>query len=350
METRGGRSGLRPDANDHRHALRVAVGLAIPGIALLIAGRPELMVYAAFGSFAGMYGRTDSGAARLRHQLEAGCLLTVGVTIGVTLAAAMVPGWVLIVVGATFAAAGSMLADLLRLRPVGPFYFLFAMGATATVSPNPVPPLVAIGICAGSAALAVVVGHIGVPLGGRCSSPIRRLPRGATVHAVRYAIAVGSAGTLGMSLGFDHANWAMAAAAVPLGAVDLGRRDGEMRLVALRALHRIVGTIVGLGVTAAVLAVGLGPAALASLMMVLLFPTELFMTRHYAIAIGFFTPLVMLMTELAGPSDPVALLSARGVDSLIGVVMGVVVVVVVPGRRSGRTSTFRLGAGTAARI
>ncbi|ROZ98872.1 FUSC family protein [Gordonia sp. OPL2] len=333
MRSQAVRPGLRPDGHDHRHALRVAAGLAIPGTVLLIAGRPELMVYAAFGSFAGMYGRTDTGATRLRQQLEAACLLTAGVAVGVLLSAWAVPGWVLVGVGSAFAALGSLLADRLRLRPVGPFFFLFALGATATVPPSLVEPAIAIGICAATAALAVAIGRIGVPREGP-SDEVRRLPPRARVHAIRYAVAVGTAGALGMAFGFDHANWAMAAAAVPLGAMDVGRpSEGEVRLVLVRAIHRVVGTGAGLVVTAALLAVGPGPSALAALMMALLFPTELFMTRHYAVAIGFFTPLIMLMTELAEPSDPAALLTTRGWDTLIGVVTGVIVVVAIRGRR-----------------
>jgi uncharacterized membrane protein YccC len=46
------------------------------------------------------------------------------------------------------------------------------------------------------------------------------------------------------------------------------------------------------------------------------------MARHYGLALGFFTPLIMIMTELAAPSDPVDLLLARGLDTLIGVTVG----------------------------
>ena len=44
------------------------------------------------------------------------------------------------------------------------------------------------------------------------------------------------------------------------------------------------------------------------------------MSRHYGIALGFFTPLIMLMTELADPADPWMMLIARGFDTVIGVV------------------------------
>ncbi|MDF0530243.1 FUSC family protein [Tsukamurella sp. 8F] len=327
----------RPDAEDHRHALRVAVGLLLPGAVLLAVGRPELMVYAAFGSFAGMYGRGETGVPRLRHQGRAALFLTVGVAFGVALSELSAPGWVLVVVETAYATVGSVAADHLRLRPAGPFFFIFALGATATVPRALVAPAVGVAICAASAALAVLVGMVGTrgPRGPRPREP-RSLPPGARVHAARYALAVGVGGGIGLCLGFDHANWAMAAAAVPLAAIDAGRpSEGEVRLVLTRAVHRTVGTLAGLAVTAALLAHGFGPSALAGLTILLVFPTELFMTRHYAVAIGFFTPLVMVMTELVDPTPPLQLLGYRGLDTLIGVAAGVAVAVLVRGRRSG---------------
>ncbi|MFC7755803.1 FUSC family protein [Tsukamurella soli] len=326
---------LRPDRDDHRHALRVAVGLLLPAAVLLAVGRPELMVYAVFGAFTGMYGRTDTGVPRLWHQLEAAVLLTVGVGLGVALSALAAPGWALVAVELTFATAASLIADRLRLRPVGPFFFLFALGATATVPRALVAPGVAIGICAGSAALAVLVGMIGTRGdGSRAPHEPRRLPPGARVHAVRYALAVGLGGGVGLLFGFAHANWAMASAAVPLAAITVGRpSEGQVRMVLTRAAHRTVGTLTGLMVAAALLAIGFGPSALAALMVLLLFPTELFMTRHYAVAIGFFTPLIMLMTELTAPSAPLQMLTYRGLDTVIGVVAGVAVAVLVRSRR-----------------
>ncbi|WP_460365043.1 FUSC family protein, partial [Actinocorallia lasiicapitis] len=131
----------------------------------------------------------------------------------------------------------------------------------------------------------------------------------------------------GLALGLDHANWAIAAAAVPLAAADVSSRVH-------RGLHRLAGTFVGLGVTALLLLPHPSPAVLAVCVIALLFPTELFMARNYALALGFFTPLIMLMTDLAAPSDPVSLLFSRGIDTLVGVAVGVAVALAVRG--SGR--------------
>ncbi|MFJ9363881.1 FUSC family protein [Nocardia sp. NPDC101769] len=66
------------------------------------------------------------------------------------------------------------------------------------------------------------------------------------------------------------------------------------------------------------------PAALLGvLVLLLLIPTELFMASNYALALGFFTPLIMVMTDLAAPADPVRLLLDRGTDTILGVGIGI---------------------------
>ncbi|RSN51153.1 FUSC family protein, partial [Amycolatopsis sp. WAC 04182] len=154
----------------------------------------------------------------------------------------------------------------------------------------------------------------------------------ALVHAARYVLAISAAGFCGLLLGVEHANWAMASAAVPLAAVDVRNRlHPGVRSVVHRSVHRVLGTFAGLGVTALLLLPDLGGTLLALSVIVLLFPTELFMSRHYGLALGFFTPLIMVMTELAAPAEPLTLLTDRVLDTLIGVVAGIAAAVFVRG-------------------
>jgi hypothetical protein len=60
-----------------------------------------------------------------------------------------------------------------------------------------------------------------------------------------------------------------------------------------------------------------------------MFPTELFMTRHYGLALGFFTPLIMLMTELAAPAEPRTFITGRAIDNLLGVAVGITVALII---------------------
>jgi uncharacterized membrane protein YccC len=136
-------------------------------------------------------------------------------------------------------------------------------------------------------------------------------------------------------LGVDHANWAMASAAVPLAVVVGGERL-DLRAVLHRALHRLTGTAVGLVVTALLLWPRPSATVLAVAVMVLLFPTELFMSRHYGVALGFFTPVIMIMTDLAEPTAPLTMIVARGVDTVIGVAAGVASAALIPGRVKGQ--------------
>jgi uncharacterized membrane protein YccC len=129
----------------------------------------------------------------------------------------------------------------------------------------------------------------------------------------------------------------MAAAAVPLAGAD-------MPSSVYRGIHRIVGTLVGLIVVAIVLfpwewsplraLPGHEAAILAVLVIVLQFTTELFMTRHYGLAMVSFTPVILLMTQLAAPADPNLLVKERAVETLVGAAVGIAVVVLIRSRQS----------------
>ncbi|GAA3680663.1 FUSC family protein [Nocardioides ginsengisoli] len=324
---------MRQPPSDHRHAARVALGLLVPGAVLLVVGRPDLLLYVVFGSFAGMYGRAAGPRERLRHQFHGAGMIVTGVGLGVTLAATDAPARVLLLAVIGFATLGSLVTDRLRLRPGGPFFGIFALGATASVSPALVAPWVAIALCAGTAVGAMALGLLDRDPAPAADAEPREtgLPAGAVAQAIRYALATAAAGLLGLGLGLDHANWAMTAAAVPLAVITPGE-PLDLRAVVDRAGHRVAGTLAGLLVTAAVLLPEPRPAVLALVAIALLFPTELFLARHHGIALGFFTPLIMLMTELAAPSDPLDLLLARGADTVLGVVAGVAAAALVSGR------------------
>lgn len=315
-----------PPSGHHRPALRVALGLAVPGVALLSMGRPDLIIYAVFGAVTGMYGRTDPRRRRAIHQGQAAAVLITGVGIGVAVAALRTPPAVLVAIAVVFATAVSVLADHFALKPETPFFGLFALGAVATLPVGRVAPPTAVTVCAATALLCVLLGAADAHDRVSTVEPLGSTRPGVLLHAGRYALAVGSVGTAGLLLGIDHANWAMAAAAGPLAASDARGR-------VQRGMHRLTGTFVGLGVAAALLAAHPDAHVLAVCVMVLLFPTELFMAHHHAVALGFFTPLIMLMTDLAAPAPPHTLLLARGVDTMIGVAAAVATALILHGRR-----------------
>lgn len=257
--------------------------------------------------------------------------------------------WWLVGVEAVLAGVGSIFAVRVRLKPNGLFFGILALGACASV-PTVVPWQVAMLIAAGSAAFSMLVGFGGwIRRRSWQRGAVRAVPapgpagkREMLVHASRYVLAVGAAGTVGVLTGSGHPHWAMAAA-VPLAGADL---PGCVR----RGIHRIVGTFVGLGVTAAAILpvpwslAGLFPGrqavVLALLVILFQFTTELFMTRHYGLAMVAFTPVILLMTRLAAPADPAVLIRERGVESPVGALVGIGAVVAV--RRAGSRSPSAL--------
>ncbi|MFJ4229944.1 FUSC family protein, partial [Paenarthrobacter nicotinovorans] len=72
---------------------------------------------------------------------------------------------------------------------------------------------------------------------------------------------------------------------------------------------------------------------LAVVVMLCQFPTELFMARHYGWAMVFFTPVVLLIAQLASPMDPGVLVMERAIETFVGAVVGIAVAVVVQRRR-----------------
>nr|WP_167265765.1 FUSC family protein [Paenarthrobacter ilicis] len=333
---------LGPANNDRLSAVRVALSVAVPALVLVLMGRPDLMLYAVFGALTGMYGRNESHQLRLKHQAQAALILVGGLTIGAVLSVNHIHSWWLVLVATLFAGIGSLYADAVSLKPIGPFFGILALGACASVPTN-VQLTTAVLIGAGSALFSIVVGFAGwaryrrwVPGAGRNVPALRGpLRQAALIHAARYSLAVSAAGAIGVLSGSGHPHWAMAAAAVPLAGADLPSRVH-------RGIHRIVGTFLGLVVVAVVLFPsplsplqyfpGHSAVVLAVVVILCQFPTELFMARHYGWAMVFFTPVVLLIAQLASPMDPGVLVLERAVETFVGAVVGIAVAVIVQRR------------------
>ncbi|MCS3494510.1 hypothetical protein M2368_003542 [Arthrobacter sp. JUb119] len=281
-----------------------------------------MIIYAVFGAFLGMYGRDDPPQLRIVHQAQAAGLLLGGAILGISLAYLDTGLWELVGIEALFAAAASVYADKYGLKPTGPFFAIFALGACASVTPT-VPWWCAVAICLATAVFSACIGFAGWVTDRTWSAEATRdvasLQISATlVHAFRYFLALAVAGVAGLLLGIGHPYWAMAAAAVPLAAETLNQRIR-------RGLHRIIGTLLGVGVTALILWHQPPVAMLVIIVIILQFPSELLMTRNYALALTFFTPMILLMTLLASPVTTETLIVDRIVETLLGSVTGILV-------------------------
>lgn len=309
-------------AGDRLAAARMFIGLAIPSLTLLLIGHPELVMYAVFGAFTGMYGRGEPHQLRLFHQFWAAVFLCFCVFAGVLFSASALGLWAFVVAETLLAGIGSIVADRLRLLPAGPFFGLFAFGACAATplqGPAWIPPVIALL----SAACALAVGfagwfrartwHLGIRRVDAAPDPGRLKRELGT--ALMYVLGVGIAGGLATLLGWGHPYWAMASAAVPLSVAGLSHGLS-------RGFHRVIGTYAGLVVAAVALMTSRHPVFLVLLVIACQFPTELFIRRHYALSLVFFTPLILGMTYLAHPGPVGVLVLDRAAETTIGSLVG----------------------------
>lgn len=323
---------LGPSRADHLPALRITAGLAVPLACLLLAGRIDWALYAGFGAFTGIYSRGEPTRLRAQRQALMGVVLTLCVTVGALIASvgervpAAVEVWLALVVTAIVAGVVAVLVRVRGIRPAGSLFAVFAVFAVAAVaSAPPAAPVAVAALVAGSvSALCVVLGILGQWLGeahhGQDPPAPPPVPwRARWADAGLYAGVALAAGSLAALAGISHPYWAQIAAIVPLSVTGTWARVE-------RGIHRVVGTCAGVVVTAFLLSFPSQPWQLVVWVVLMQFLTELFVLRHYSLALLFITPLALLMVQLGHPQPVGPLLQARVVETAVGVTVGLATV------------------------
>lgn len=136
--------------------------------------------------------------------------------------------------------------------------------------------------------------------------------------AARIGIGVTLGAALGHALGLAHAYWvALTVAAVLLGT--------NLTVVVRRTWHRIAGTIIGVGLAAAVFASHPTALTVALVALVAQFVAELLMPLVYALGVALVTLIPIALYHLANPgSDIGTALGARTLDTVIGAALAIV--------------------------
>ena len=163
-----------------------------------------------------------------------------------------------------------------------------------------------------------------IPLGRPGTVDLLRRAATRESTASRIALRVGVAalitGFVALWLGVDHSYWAVAAAVLMLH-----QGFDWIRTVA-RGTERMLGTFVGLAVAGVVLALEPHGLVLALMLGVLQFVVEILVTRNYALSVVFITPLALTIAYSGSPvHDVPSLLVARGIDTVIGCVIALLV-------------------------
>lgn len=146
--------------------------------------------------------------------------------------------------------------------------------------------------------------------------------------ALRVGVAVALSGLTALMFIADHSYWAMAAAVLVL------YQGFDWARTVVRGVERMVGTLIGLGVAAAILTWQPQGWWLVASIAVLQFVIEMFVVRNYAIAVIFITPLALTIAAGGRPVDDLAhFLITRGLDTVIGCVVALLVYWVALRRR-----------------
>lgn len=291
---------IAPADRDHEVGLRVGVTVLVPLLVLLATHRMDLAVYAVFGAFTGIYGRNLRHDPRLRAQLRGGGLMLA------VLAAATLAGRLGV---AEQADPWGLVLWTTVVAGVCAFVWALAVGMASRVHPGrrhrivwPDPVL-----------------H---------DDGARRL---ILWEAAWYVVAAGVAGVVATLLaapaGVHHNYWAMVAAVVPL----VGH---PTRYRVSRGLQRVIGTFLGLVLTAGIILLDPPVIVLVLIIAVLQVAAELYIARQYVIAQTVVTPLALLSTMLVGvtaggagslmAAGGLQHLADRGVETVIGAIVGIV--------------------------
>lgn len=322
---------LGPHAGAHRIAIRASVSVLVPLLVLLWTGHLEWSIYAVFGAFTSLYGRERTDRARLTLQVEAGVTQVAVVALGVLVGISDQRAWISVPIAAAVAVGASYESTRRGWHPPGSLFQVFGFAAVASAPATGADVLPALLVAGGSALFSVLVGIAGsavrrvrAPLAGLPGLPgTPERPIGGAVEGVwRYALQSGAgvlvAGSIATSAGIGRPYWAMVSAVVPLVARDLSTQ-------LTRGLHRVIGTGLGLLVAWALFALDVQGLALVLLVAVLQAGAELLVGRNYALALVCVTPLALLMVHLVVPVPTHELLVDRGVETVIGVAVGVAI-------------------------
>ena len=334
---------LGPSRVDHIPALRISLGLAIPMAVLLLAGRTDWAMFVGFGAFTGIYSRYEPTRMRFRRQSMAGIMLTLCVTAGASLAqlgevlGPTAESWTTLLVSSVVAGLAATFVLTRGLKPGGAIFPVFATAAVAS-APSVAPFWIAGLIAASVVALCVLLGLLGHWAGerhpdvvlGRDHEDVTRAELGA--EFARYFVAALVAGGIGLASGLPFPYWAQVAAVAPLASPGHGARVEK-------AVHRLVGTALGVVVASFLLSFPAEPWQLVVWVVVLQFLAEMFVLRNYSLALLFITPLALLMVQLGHPQPAGPMLQARVLETAIGVLVGLALVL-------GRYARERRGAGS----
>lgn len=305
-------------------ATQAALGIGVPIAVMTLVGQPSLGYIAASGAFTVLFAGSAPAVDRARMLPLVAAGLILSATLGVL--AAPLP-WLVSLGVVAVAIASAALAFAFRLGPPGPLFFVLVFGLSAhVVAVSPVAPGVYLATLAAGCTFSylIAIAPLVLPRMRRTSArPLRdllpgpSLEGGSRILLLRVALVAVVGVLLGVAIDPARTYWIVGSAVAVVG-VAAARREAFQR-----GLHRMLGTVVGAGVYALLALLHPSGLWLAFLLAALQFTIELVVVRHYALALVFITPLVLLLTGAAtGEIGSVGVAIERIIDTIVGAALG----------------------------
>ncbi len=328
-------------ALDVEVASRASAAVAIPLVVLALVGHVDWAAYASFGAMASLYGRGEPYRLRARTTGVAAVCLLGSIALGVLMAVtgAALPVLVLGLVGVIV--AGILAASTWGLFPGTPIFFVFAYAVCAQVPTPPGEAAVRLLVAVGAAAFAWLLTMSGWAVrrlaGDRSNDLFKPLPRRPRLHPAAYrdpqvwstiaqnVVGALAAGGLAVAAGIGHPYWAVVSVVAVLPPPRAAHSVS-------RAIHRILGTALGVVVAGLLLWPGPGVIVLILVIAVSQFGAEILIGRHYGAALLFITPLALSVVHLTSPVSVPALLLDRVVETALGGGIAILIVLLARAR------------------
>jgi len=322
--------------HDIEGAIRVALSVGLPLLALDAIGRLDLAVHAAFGGLAMLYGHGEPAKHRVQSQIVAGVGLVVTMAVAMAYSAARAPLPALGALLVVTVIATATLGAAMRWVPRGEMFFVLVLMIVADVPTD--WDRLPLGIAVGAAGAAFSVLLTALNFFGAAADEAgrdawhRRIASGYAELDRRQHLILTVAATLGvlaawlLALVFHvgHPFWApvtVAALMPALASADIWRRT----------IHLMLGTLGGVGIAAFLFSFEPGHGALIGIIVVCQAIAEIVVARNYGLSLLFFSPLAIGMSNLSRglPWQPVL------IDRLTEAALGVAVafVTIFAGRR-----------------
>jgi len=323
---------LRPAPPRWSIAIQAGLAIALPIAVFTVLGREDLGLLASTGGFTALYLTSRSRRQRALLLPLVAVALLASAAVGVLGSGAI---WSSVLGLFLLVAAASVLFLGFEVGPPGVLFPVLVGGvaghlaAPVGLGGSGVDGWTVLGTMAIGAALAylVVLAPLALPtvrlrdaeIHESTAVPLRfRLDPIARLILVRLLIAAAIAAVVAAPLGLPRAYW------VTLTIVAILQNGHRLRLTAVRGIHRVVGTLLGVGVFA--LLELLHPTGwwLVLALAALQFGAETIILRNYGLALLLITPLALIISA-QGATTPAVLIVDRVIDTIVGALIALMV-------------------------